>query len=317
MDKAQLQHSLIAALKSEVASQGQLPSRDSFLQHTNFKKHDITLCFGGYKELCEAAGLEHTKASRKIDQSIFQQDLGTFTELANQEVPALVFPEVSTLAVISDIHFPFESQAVLNRFYEYVGDEKPEAVVINGDAWDFYSHSKFPRSHNVFTPKDEQTTARLKNEQFWLKVDEACPGALKFQMLGNHDVRPMKRILESYPEAADWVEQKLRELFTYPGVQTIYDVRQELTLGNMCIFHGYRSKLGEHRDYTLRNCVNGHTHVGGVVFRKLRGEVIWELNSGLAGNPEAKGLTYTPQKIVPWTPGFGVVNEYGPQFVSV
>jgi hypothetical protein len=45
--------------------------------------------------------------------------------------------------------------------------------------------------------------------------------------------------------------------------------------------------------------------------------VLFELNSGLAGDPEAKGLTYTPQKITVWTPGFGAINKYGPQFVSV
>ena len=94
-----------------------------------------------------------------------------------------------------------------------------------------------------------------------------------------------------------------------------YRRTEELIIGDIAVFHGYRSQLGAHRDYTLMNCINGHTHKGGAVFRQIRGSVIWELNSGLAGDPEAKGLTYRPQKITDWTPGFGEVDKKGPRFI--
>ena len=154
------------------------------------------------------------------------------------------------------------------------------------------------------------------NEQFWKDVKLRAPKADCVQMLGNHDVRPMKRIIEAYPEAEDWVAEKLKQLFSYDGVKTIFDPREELIFGNLAIFHGYRSQLGDHRNFTLMNTINGHTHKGGVVFRQIRGQTLWELNCGLAGDALAKGLTYTPQKISDWTPGFGAVNKYGPQFIS-
>jgi hypothetical protein len=137
-----------------------------------------------------------------------------------------------------------------------------------------------------------------------------------YQICGNHDARPLKRILEVYPEAEDWVKKMFAEMMTFPGVETILDTRQELVLpGDVMVIHGYKSKLGEHRDHMLFNAVCGHQHTGGVVYKNLRGRTLWELNAGLAGDPEAKGLTYTPQRITSWTLGFGWLDEYGPRFI--
>jgi predicted phosphodiesterase len=263
-----------------------------------------------------AAGLRLNN-SKKITNDIFNKDIEKHIEnFEPREIKNLgPYPSI---AVISDIHWPFENKKVLEKFYEYVGDVKPQYVFINGDAWDMYSHSKFPRSHNIFTPRQEQAMSRKCNEDFWNKINRISGKSKKIQMLGNHSVRPMKRIMEVYPEAEDWIAEKLKEIFTYQGVETINDSRKEYVIReDILVFHGYRSKLGDHRDYTLTNCINGHTHKGGVTFRQIRGQVLWELNSGLAGNPEAKGLSYGPQKITVWTPGFGIVNKHGPQFIHL
>ncbi len=179
-----------------------------------------------------------------------------------------------------------------------------------------YSHSKFPRSHNIFTPAQEQAMAREANTVFWAKLQKFCPDAICTQLLGNHELRPLKRIMEAYPEAEEWVAEKMKSLFTFDKVKTIFDPREEVTLGDIAIFHGYRSQLGAHRDYTLMNCINGHTHKPGVSYRTIRGALLWELNSGLAGDPLAKGLTYTPQKITIWGQGYAYVDAYGPRFVG-
>lgn len=292
-----------------------------FLEHSKRGRWLLTKMFGSYTVFVQAAGLDPVSTGRKkIDNSIFnvniEKHLGAYEKKDSAELPKIEpFPNA---AIISDIHWPFENPKVIKAFIEYVGDVKPDHVIINGDAWDMYSHAKFPRSHNVFTPRDEQALSRERNEDFWAKVKAAAPKAQCTQMLGNHDVRPMKRVLETYPEAEDWIKEKMKELFTYKGVKTIFDAREELFLNSQIIvFHGYRTKLGDHRDYTLYSTCNGHSHMGGVVFRKVRGTILFELNSGFAGDPEAKGLTYTPQRIVNWTSGFAIINKYGPAFVPV
>lgn len=273
---------------------------------------------GGYAVVLKAAGLESVGPSKKpkITNQIFERALEPRLEQF-QAKPRSKEPWPK-IAVISDIHWPFHSQRVLNAFYDFVETHQPEHIILNGDAWDMYSHSKYPRSQLLYNPKEEQQLSRKYNEEFWRECQKRCPQAKCYQMLGNHDVRPLKRVLESYPAAEDWIEQMMKTLFTFENVTTFFDHRQELILpGNIMVHHGYRSKLGDHRDYTRMNSIVGHTHLGGAVFRQILGTILWELNSGVAGDPESKALSYTPQKITHWTSGFGWVDKYGPRFIPV
>lgn len=312
-----LQHELLAHLKNLAIDLGKTPSRDEFIKQLPGSKHGILEHFGSYATLVQAAGLDPVRG-KKITNEIFNRNLDHHLEEYKPKLFSINTEPWPDVASISDMHMPFLHKPVEDRFIEYVGDIKPKFVVLNGDAWDMYSHAKFPRSHNVFTPREEEAKARAMNEAFWKRVQVASPKSECIQMLGNHDIRPMKRVLEVYPEAEDWIKERMIKLFTFEGVKTILDPREEVFLSkNVIIFHGYRTKLGDHRDYTLYNTINGHSHVGGVVFRQIRGQTLWELNSGFSGDPYAKGLTYTAQKISNWTWGFGIVNKYGPQFVAL
>lgn len=310
------EHDLVSAVKALALELGRVPRKYEF---TDRVKNGHRYCekLGGFTVLLQMAGLEtyHTSKEKKIDNSIFAKDIEVHLENFKPS-PVCDQTPYPTITSISDIHWPFSSQRVIDRFYDFIGSNESEWIILNGDAWDMYSHAKFPRSHNVFTPREEQALARKMNEEFWEKVRTLSPKSKLVQMMGNHDVRPMKRILEEYPEAEDWIAEKLTKLFSFESVQTIMNPREELMLpGDIAVFHGYRGKLGDHRDFTFYNTLNGHTHKGGAVFRQIRGRVLWELNSGFAGDPEAKGLTYRPQKISEWTPGFSRVDAWGPRFI--
>lgn len=310
MDK----HEVISALLAHASELGRTPSRDEFIKLPGMSNHYIAVLFGSYATLVQAAGLDSPSRNRKINNTIFEVNIEKHLEA--YKVKPNIIDDYPTIVSISDKHWPFANPIVQKRFEEYTGDMKPKYVILNGDAWDMYSHTKFPRSHNLFTPREEEQKSRQMNEEFWKSTKRVHPDAICYQMMGNHDVRPMKRVMEIYPEAEDWIKERLHKMFSFEGVTTIYDAREELILGNIAIFHGYRSKLGEHRDYILMNTINGHTHVGGVSYRKIRGATLWEMNSGLSGDPEAKVLTYTPQKITHWTPGFGAVDKLGARFIA-
>lgn len=312
-------HALIAELKDLALELGRTPLRTEFENRVKAGKQRIERLFNTYSALLQAAGMETYKERRKsrndkIDGGVFTTSVERQVE-RHEESPLRDHPPWPKISTISDIHWPFCSKRVIGKFLDRVEEFQPEWVVLNGDAWDMFSHSKYPRSHNVFTPREEEQSARGMNEEFWADVKRRVPSAKRVQMLGNHDIRPLKRILEAYPSAEDWIETHMRKLFTFDGVKTFFDPREELVIGDIAIFHGYRTALGAHRDYTLMNCINGHTHKGGAAFRQVRGMVLWELNSGMAGDPESKGLTYTPQRITNWTPGFGEVDEIGPRFI--
>lgn len=311
-------HELVAKLKEMAISLGRVPTRDEFQRELRSRKA-VTDAFGSFSTLVQAAGLSPGKP-RKIDNSIFEKDIVRHLDEYKPRsiVQSIHLDPWPSAAICSDIHWPFANARVIDRFIEFVGDAKPEFVIINGDAWDMYAHTKFPRTHNLFKPREEEALARQMNEEFWQRAQKASPRSKCHQLLGNHDVRPLKRVLEAYPEAEDWIKEKVNSLFTFNGVATMFDPREELFLSNnVIVFHGYKTKLGDHRDYTMYCTANGHSHVGGVVFRKVRGSVLWELNSGLSGDPEAKGLTYTAQKITNWTPGFAVIDGLGPRFIPV
>lgn len=311
---------LVNKLKDMAIELGRIPTRDEFIKQVKGGHNAIRYCFGSnngtYAKLLLAAGFQPNR-KRKIDDSIFNKPIERHLEEYEPLTVNIKTAESPTIACISDIHFPWESQKVLDRFYEYISKEKPNYVVLAGDAADMLAHSKFPKSMNNYSPKEEMALARQKNEDLWKNIKLSNEKAQCFQMLGNHCTRPLKRILETYPEAEDWVTQKLQEMFTFPGVKTIYDPREELIIGNIMIHHGYRTKLGDHMNYALMNFICGHTHQPGVHYRKVRGSHLWEMNCGLAGDMNSKAMSYTHQKSTIWVNSFGVVDKYGPRVIAV
>ncbi len=312
MSQKQDTHDLIAAVKQLAFEMGGTPTRAQFEQNVKGAKYRIEASeYRNYSGLLSAAGLVPARMERKIDQTIFNKNIEQHLESyePREDIqPYIIKLKDAKIASISDIHWPFHSQKVLDAFVEFCREHQPDFIIINGDAWDMYSHSKYPKSVNIFTPRDEETQARKHNEDFWKRIKEVCPKSRCFQLLGNHDIRPMKRVIEEYPSAEDWVLDHFKKRFTFDGVETVYDI---------AIFHGYRSKLGDHRDYIHMKCMIGHQHVGGTVFRRIKGITLWESNSGVAGDIESKGLAYTPQKMTHQTPGFSYTDKWGPRFIAV
>jgi hypothetical protein len=313
------QHELVKVVKELALELGRTPTRTEFVAHAKGGAYRLTQ-FGGFTALLQAAGLDtyderRAGRKRKIDNTIFERDIEK--HLAQYE-PREVKPVTPLLRglFIGDVHFPFSNDRLLEKIYRFAEKEQPEIICQGGDLYDQLSHGKFARSHNTFTPRQEQELARKKAETMWSELAKACPNARKVQAWGNHDARPLKRILEVYPEAEDWVQQRITALMSFPGVETLSDYRQELILpGDVMVHHGYRSQLGQHRDYVQMNAIVHHTHLGGVVYRRIQGRTLWELNAGYVGDAEAKGLTYTHQKMTNWTPGWGWTDEYGPRFI--
>ncbi len=312
------QHKLISAVRDLAIELGRTPTRAEFEAKVRGGKYQLGKLFGDqFTILLQAAELEPSENSRvRITNAVFQRDIKSVIE-SHKPRPREEIPDRKSMAIISDIHWPFHSQRVIDRFFRYVDDNKPDVVIIDGDAMDMYSHAKFPRSHNVFTPKDEEILARKLNEDFWLEIKRLSPKSECIQMLGNHDVRPLKRTIEAQPSIEHWVEKIMGELFSFAGVRTVMDPREEIFIGDVMIHHGHLSRLGAHRDHALYNVIVGHTHKAGIVYRNIRGKTLFEMNCGYAGDPESKGLSYTPQKITGWTPGFGAVDDDGARVVIV
>jgi len=219
--------------------------------------------------------------------------------------------------VIGDIHFPFHNKKALKKTLAAIKREKPTHVVQIGDLYDQYAFSRFAKKNIVLAPK-ELELARAAAGKMWDEIRKSCPRASLYQILGNHDVRLVKRAEERLPEAQEFVKQSLMEYYKFKGVKTIEDDTEELVINDIIFIHGYRSKLGDHMRNNRASTVCGHSHTGGVVFERVRGSTLFELNAGYLADAMAEPLRYRQQKrTYKWTLGYGVIDEDGPRFVPL
>lgn len=227
---------------------------------------------------------------------------------------------VKKILCIGDTHMPWLSKKSFEKVLLIIDALKPDAIIQMGDLYDMYSFSRFAKSLDIYTPKQEILEGRLQADNFWKLIRKKAPRATShYQLLGNHDSRPLDRIAEKYPEIKSLVDVK--HLWEFDGVKTVHDVREELVLkhitqGEIVFMHGYRSKLGDHMKYNFNtNTVCGHSHRGGVYYEQMHdGRVVWELNCGYLGSEEEIG-NYRKQRFSKWTLGLGVIDELGPRFI--
>lgn len=165
-------------------------------------------------------------------------------------------------------------------------------------------------------PQMEVLNARIAAEQFWSYIDRLAPQATKYQITGNHDIRPLKMAREKAPELEHMVSQSLHEMMTFPTVTTIYDPREELMIDGNLYIHGF-TKAGNHMKHFFKNTIVGHLHRGYTLFDHVHAiGPLWELNAGYVGDVEKKVFNYTPTRVSNWTLGYGLVENNNPQFIS-
>lgn len=219
-----------------------------------------------------------------------------------------------SILVLGDLHAPFVHAKSLARAIKLASLIKPKIIVQIGDLYDLYAFSKYPRSLDLMTPKQEINEGLEVTCRMWRELRKASPKSKCFQMIGNHDSRPVKRLIEKTPELERFLD--LSSLYDFPNVTMVPSERDELIIGDILFMHGFRSKLGDHARHNGKNTVCGHSHRGGVVYHRLGDKTLWELNAGFLANEKSYALSYTRQaKISTWTQGVGLIDELGPRFI--
>lgn len=220
------------------------------------------------------------------------------------------------ILVIGDCHFPWANPKTLNGIYNYIQYVSPTIIVQIGDLYDFFSFSKFPKTADVITPKEELAQGYGDAFVMWEKIRKFAPRAKLLQLKGNHDSRPLKRIIERFPEASSLLD--LGHLFDFPKVQVCDSERDEVIIDKILFMHGFRARLGDHALHNGMCTVVGHSHLGGVIYHRLGDRTIWELNAGFCADEAVEPLSYTRQRrISKWTQGFGYIDNYGPRFIPL
>jgi predicted phosphodiesterase len=309
-------HDLTVKAKEFFNENGRAPTINEFYNagyatHYKIKRH-------GFLNILKAAGLDippHHKSRFKAHAKVFEVNLEKHLE--EYEPREMVKGEWPKILCIGDAHFPFTSQAALEKIYEFAKEHQPEHIVQMGDLYDFLCHSKFPRSHNTFSPEQEELLGREGAVKMWSTLRELCPNAKCYQIIGNHDLRPLKRTLETNPSTEHWAQKYFKELLTFEGVHTQFDHREELVIAGILFTHGFLGKEGAHRDYYLQSVVIGHLHKLWAQMRRFHNQQFFELCTGFIGDPFSKALTYTPSKAANYQLGFGWIDKYGPRTIHL
>jgi len=308
----QSMHQVIAGLKKLKDRLGRTPKRADLKHNPEVSFHWVERYFGTFSDAIKAAGLAPTSPSKEVIKNVLAKDV--CEHLGNYEYKSLKLNDRKRVVIIGDCHFPFVNPDSLSLVYSIIEHVQPQVIFQIGDLYDMYAHSRFPRSTNNYNAYEEITLARTMAEDMWAKVNALIKNVECHQILGNHDVRPYKKVLANYPEGEVFFSYK--KYFEFPNVITHMDTREPIRIDDVLYEHGYRSKIGDHMTHSFENTVVGHSHKGGVVYKSINGQIKFELNAGFIGDAESKALSYTANKITHWTQGVAVIDEMGPRFVS-
>lgn len=231
-------------------------------------------------------------------------------------VPVKERENVVVLAV-GDTHHPFVDKKKLSAVYDVARDIKPTHIVQIGDLYDMYTFSRFSRSVNLITPKDELLEGKKQAGLMWETFQRIAPKAKCFQLRGNHSHRIVKSLLTKAPEYESLLEGPISSLTSFPGVKDMKSYRSEIDIGGVLFVHGWSMLPGFHSQYFGQSVVCGHTHRGYVTFKAQKGRPLFELNCGHIADVEALPLQYGETRTNSWIAGCGVLDNRGPKFIAL
>lgn len=195
---------------------------------------------------------------------------------------------ISTFAIISDLHFPYQDRNAINAFRRFIKDKKVNDIILNGDILDFYDLSRFDKDP-VRVNKLQEELNQVKS--FLASLRELKPEANIVYVEGNHEDR-LRRYLFTHPEISSLDNLKLERLLDLEK----YDVRlvKRYKLGPLLLTHG--SIVRQYSSFSAKgelekmntSGVSGHTHRLGSYYKSGEGFAIeWHEGGCLCTlNPE-------------------------------
>jgi predicted phosphodiesterase len=173
--------------------------------------------------------------------------------------------EAKRVLVLSDIHVPYHSIDALSAAFDFAKDEKPDAVLLNGDTIDFHGLSRF-----VKDPKARSFAYELSAfRRFFEVLSEIFKCRIYFK-LGNHEERYNHFLMMKAAELDGVEEFSLENIIKAraEGIEVISDKRI-IKLGDLNVVHGHEfggsifSPVNIARGLFLRGKVSalqGHNH---------------------------------------------------------
>lgn len=145
------------------------------------------------------------------------------------------------IACISDIHIPYHSETALKAALKYCKRRKPDTLLINGDALDFYRISRW-----IKDPRERKFSAELDmGRDFFAYLRSQFPKARIIFKLGNHEERWNVYLWNNAPEICDLPHVQLDNILELPayGIEMV-DEGRPIMAGKLPILHGHELPKG-------------------------------------------------------------------------
>jgi predicted phosphodiesterase len=214
---------------------------------------------------------------------------------------------MSKVFVISDLHLPFHNKAAYKHMLAELKETKPTHVVQVGDLLDQYVFSRYSRTLEV-TPAGEIKRGLKAARDMWAEIARIVPKAKRVQILGNHDVRMKKRIMDRLPE----LETLAADLYQFEGVATLNSDRDYVEIDGVVYVHGWLSKSIDHAKHFNKPTVHGHRHRPAI---EVDRPGLWSMDVGFMADEASAPLQYTMNKLTRWTLACGVVENGQPRLI--
>jgi predicted phosphodiesterase len=221
---------------------------------------------------------------------------------------------MKTYAVINDLQIRFHDVPVLNLVVDFLGDLKPDGIIMNGDIVDHYALSDFDKNPlNKSTLNGEIADAGKLMHRL-SKIAKEC-----LWIGGNHEDRLRRFLWRKAPEFG------LLPQFTFPALFNLQhygfqwkEYGDSHMLGKLKLTHG--NSVSKHSGQTARNHFDkygmstmiGHTHRLGIYYRRNSHGVHGAYENGCLCRLDPE-YAQEPD----WQQGFSIVHVDGNHYFNV
>ena len=229
---------------------------------------------------------------------------------------------IKRAVVIGDNQIPFHDPLATDLFFKFLGDYKPDVIILNGDVIDFYKLSHYTRSPlHKFSLMDEIH----QTQQFLLQLRQLCPNAEITWIEGNHEFRLKSSLLHIPDEdlkafLLQHGSLQMESLFELDALRIKYvGLPDHFAKWSDCYTEyegfliGHFNKVNQHAGYTARaigdkygkSIIQNHTHrVGSNIKREFHGLVkSYEIGSLCSLRPSY--MTFPD-----WCQGWGIIETH-------
>lgn len=149
--------------------------------------------------------------------------------------------EGKRVLVMSDLHCPFHDVGAIEAALEYGEHFRPDAILWNGDFFDFYSLSRYERDPDGPTARQELELGAA----IFTHVRQRFPKARQIFKLGNHDERWADFCARKAPEIWDVARFSWQTIagIKESGVE-IVDGKRPIMVGPLMVLHGHEKGRG-------------------------------------------------------------------------